>query len=98
MPTTTPSKNTSTKRQRQRTGPSPAHYDFVLVVIVAGIDLMISPSPRQLQVERSVSDVLSVGAANPATNGTATAVASSSLRPVAVNSLRLDSRISSSLW
>ncbi|MCA9060601.1 MAG: DUF58 domain-containing protein [Planctomycetaceae bacterium] len=37
----------------------------VLVVIVAGIDLMISPSPRQLQVERSVSDVLSVGAANP---------------------------------
>ena len=36
------------------------------LVIAAGVDLLISASPHQLDVERDVSDVLSVGMANPA--------------------------------
>jgi uncharacterized protein (DUF58 family) len=39
----------------------------VLVVIVACLDLLISPGPRDLEISREISEVLSVGAANPAT-------------------------------
>jgi len=38
----------------------------LLLVILAGVDFLVSPAPRQLQIEREVSDVLSVGVANPA--------------------------------
>lgn len=36
------------------------------VVIVAGVDLLISPAPRQIAIHRDVSEVLSVGMSNPA--------------------------------
>ncbi|MCA9063521.1 MAG: hypothetical protein KDA96_10695, partial [Planctomycetaceae bacterium] len=38
----------------------------LLLLCVAITDLLISPTPRRVQVERSVSEVLSVGADNPA--------------------------------
>ena len=38
----------------------------LLVVIAAGVDLLVSPAPRQVEVERDVSEVLSVGISNPA--------------------------------
>ena len=38
----------------------------LLVVIAAGVDLLVSPAPRQVEVERDVSEVLSVGMSNPA--------------------------------
>lgn len=38
----------------------------VLLVLVAALDLAISPVPRQLDLAREVSDVLSVGTLNPA--------------------------------
>lgn len=36
------------------------------LVITAAVDLLISPAPRQIEVTRKVSDVLSVGMSNPA--------------------------------
>lgn len=38
----------------------------LFLLTLAAVDLWISPSPRQLQIERCVSEVLSVGATNPA--------------------------------
>lgn len=38
----------------------------VLLVIVAGVDLLVSGSPDEIEVERELSDVLSVGTENPA--------------------------------
>jgi uncharacterized protein (DUF58 family) len=38
----------------------------LLVVLAAGVDLLVSPSPRQIEIEREVSEVLSVGMSNPA--------------------------------
>lgn len=38
----------------------------LVLVVVAGVDLMISASPRDLEVEREISEVLSVGTPNPA--------------------------------
>lgn len=38
----------------------------VVLVIIAGVDLLISGSPHDIEVEREISDVLSVGTPNPA--------------------------------
>ena len=38
----------------------------ILLVVVAGVDVMISPSPNDIETEREISDVLSVGTSNPA--------------------------------
>ena len=38
----------------------------LVLVAVACVDLLISPSPSLVSVERNISEVLSVGAANPA--------------------------------
>ena len=38
----------------------------VVLVIIAGVDLLISGSPNDIEVEREISDVLSVGTPNPA--------------------------------
>ncbi len=39
----------------------------LVLVSVAAVDLLISPSPSELEVHREISEVLSVGASNPAT-------------------------------
>lgn len=39
----------------------------LILVCVAAVDLLISPSPSDLEVHRQISEVLSVGASNPAT-------------------------------
>jgi len=39
----------------------------VVLVLVAAVDLLFSPSTRTIEVERTVSTVLSVGASNPVT-------------------------------
>ncbi|MBL8816407.1 MAG: DUF58 domain-containing protein [Planctomyces sp.] len=39
----------------------------LLLLIVACVDLLISPSPSDLEISREISEVLSVGASNPAT-------------------------------
>lgn len=39
----------------------------LVLISVAAVDLLISPSPSELEVHRQISEVLSVGAANPAT-------------------------------
>ena len=38
----------------------------VVLVIAAGVDVLISGSPDEIEVEREISDVLSVGTSNPA--------------------------------
>ncbi|MEZ6063730.1 MAG: DUF58 domain-containing protein [Planctomycetaceae bacterium] len=38
----------------------------VVLVVVAGVDLLISGAPSDIEVEREISDVLSVGTPNPA--------------------------------
>jgi len=37
----------------------------IVLVIVAGVDLLISGSPNDIEIEREISDVLSVGTSNP---------------------------------
>ena len=37
----------------------------VVLVVIAGVDLLISASPSQIEVQREISDVLSVGTKNP---------------------------------
>ncbi|MCA9008175.1 MAG: hypothetical protein KDB01_00440, partial [Planctomycetaceae bacterium] len=39
----------------------------LVLVAVACVDLLISPDPNQIEVRREISEVLSVGAANPST-------------------------------
>lgn len=38
----------------------------IVLVVVAGVDLVVSGSPDDIEIEREISDVLSVGTANPA--------------------------------
>ena len=38
----------------------------LILVMVACVDLLISPAPKDVEIEREVSEVLSVGAVNPA--------------------------------
>lgn len=38
----------------------------IALVVLAGVDLLISPSPADVEIEREVSDVLSVATPNPA--------------------------------
>ncbi|MCA9035167.1 MAG: DUF58 domain-containing protein [Planctomycetaceae bacterium] len=38
----------------------------MILAIVACVDLLISPSPHDIEIERAISDVLSVGTSNPA--------------------------------
>ncbi len=38
----------------------------IVLVIVAGVDVLISGSPSDVEIEREISDVLSVGTPNPA--------------------------------
>ena len=38
----------------------------LVLVAVACVDLLISPDPDQIDVRREISEVLSVGASNPA--------------------------------
>ena len=39
----------------------------LVLVAVACVDLLISPSPNDVAIHREISEVLSVGASNPAT-------------------------------
>lgn len=51
------------------TGRSLADFALLLnivLVVVAGVDLMVSGSPDDIEIEREISDVLSVGTPNPA--------------------------------
>lgn len=38
----------------------------IVLVVVAGVDLVVSGSPDDIEIEREISDVLSVGTSNPA--------------------------------